>query len=158
MIRGSTELSGPLDRRQVRHRAGVGHRYLPAAAAPPGDVRVQRGAHHPRRRRRMPADRAPGRPGPGEGLGDKFLRRVLVTDADQDGEEALILGPAVELREVQSLGSHTPSTHNWHAPVTWLVPARESDGALNTGKTPTLNPGWPGEPGHVGHGQGLASH
>ena len=132
---------GLVDCRQVRHRAGVWHRYLPAATAPPGDVRIQRGAHHPCPWRRMPADRAPGRPGPGEGLGHKILRRVVVTDAHQHGQEAFVLGPSVELRKVQSLSSHTPSTHSWHAPVTWLVPARAPDGALNTGKTPTLNPG-----------------
>ena len=67
----------------------------------------------------MPADRAPGRPGPGEGFGHKFLRRVLVIDTHQDGQEAFILGPAVELRKVQSFSSHTPSTHDRRAPVTW---------------------------------------
>jgi hypothetical protein len=58
----------------------------------------------------MPADRAPGCTGPGECLGDKLLRRVLVADADHDGAEALIPGPAVELREVRSLGSRTHSS------------------------------------------------
>jgi hypothetical protein len=33
---------------QVRDRAGIGHWYLTAAAPPPRDVRVQRGAYHPR--------------------------------------------------------------------------------------------------------------
>jgi len=64
-------------------------------SAPPGDVRVQRGADDPRRRNRVPADRAPGRPRPGEGLGDKVLRRIPVTDAHQHGAETVVLGRAV---------------------------------------------------------------
>jgi hypothetical protein len=46
-----------------------------SAAAPPGDVHVQRGANHPRSWCRMPADRAPRGPGPGKGLGDNLLGR-----------------------------------------------------------------------------------
>ena len=103
---------GAIARRQVCNRAGVGHRYLPVAAPPPGDVRIQRGEDHPRQRRRMPADGAPRCTGPGEGLVHKVLRRVLIAHADQDGAEAVIPGSAVKLREVQSLGSHTYSTHN----------------------------------------------
>ena len=68
----------------------------------------------------MPAHRAPGRPGAGKGLGDKLLRRVLITDTDQDGEQAFILGTAVELREVRSLGTHAYTTRNRCALVTWL--------------------------------------
>lgn len=54
-------------------------------------------------------------PAPGErceSLVNKILRRTQVTDAHQDSAQAIILRPAVELREVQSLGSHTYSTHN----------------------------------------------
>jgi hypothetical protein len=100
-------VGGDLGRRRVCHQARVGHRDFPAVAPPPGDVRVQRGADHPRRRGRMPADGAPRRQGPGEGLVNKILRAVPVTDADQDSAQALIGGSAVELREVQPLGSHT---------------------------------------------------
>ena len=103
----------------VREHAGVGQRHLPAVAPPPGHVRVQRGTDHPRRRRRMPADRAPARPRPGKGLGHQILRRVPVADAHQDGEQALIFGPAVELREVRSAGSHAHLTHGGRAAVTW---------------------------------------
>jgi hypothetical protein len=67
---------------------------------------------------RVPADRRPGRPGPGEGLGHQVLRRVPVTDTHQDGEQALILDFAVEVGEVRSLGSHTLSTRNRCPPVT----------------------------------------
>jgi hypothetical protein len=63
----------------------------------------------------MPADGAPRCTGPGEGLVHKVLRRILIAHADQDGAEAVIPGSAVELREVQSLGSHTYSTHNARA-------------------------------------------
>jgi hypothetical protein len=41
-----------------------------------------------------------------------LLRGVQVADADQDRAQAIIPGLAVELREVQLLGSHTYSTHN----------------------------------------------
>jgi len=56
----------------------------------------------------MLADRAPGRTGPRESLSHQILRRVLIPDADQDGAQALVLRPPVELREVQLLRSHTP--------------------------------------------------
>ena len=107
--------------RQVRDRAGICQRHLPAAAAPPGDVRVQRGADHPRRRHRMPAHRAPGRPRSSEGLGNKLLRRVSVTDTHQDAAEAVILSRAVELRELHPFGSHARSTHNQRTPLTWPI-------------------------------------
>lgn len=61
----------------------------------------------PRRRRRMPADLPPRCAGPRESLINKILCRVLITDAHQNRAEALIPGSAVELREVQPLGSHT---------------------------------------------------
>ena len=48
----------------------------------------------------MPADRAPGGKRPGEGLVDQILGGVPVTDADQDGAEAIITGFAVELSPV----------------------------------------------------------
>ena len=54
----------------------------------------------------MPADLPPRGARPGESLINKLLRRVTVTDAHQNGAEALIPGSAVELREVQPLGSH----------------------------------------------------
>ena len=57
-------------------------------------------------------DGAPGGAGPGEGLGDKLLRAVLVTDDDQDRAQAVVPGTPVELREVQALGSHAYSTRN----------------------------------------------
>jgi hypothetical protein len=71
------------------------------------DIRIQRGADHPRRRRRMPADLPPRCAGPRESLINKILCRVLITDAHQNRAEALIPGSAVELREVRPLGSHT---------------------------------------------------
>jgi len=64
------------------------------------------------RRRRMLAGRPPRCPGPGEGLIHKILRQVPVADADQNGKQARILGRAVELREVQPVGSHARITHN----------------------------------------------
>jgi len=107
MIRGSTKLSDvpPIsDRSATAPGSGTDtsrrrrrHRETPE---------VQRGTHHPGLRRRMPADAAPGCPGPRKGLVHKFPCRVLVTNAEQDGAEALIGGAAVELREVQSPGSH----------------------------------------------------
>lgn len=78
-----------------------------ATAPPPRDIRIQRGADHPRRRRRIPADLPPRCAGPRESLINKILCRVLITDAHQNRAEALIPGSAVELREVQPLGSHT---------------------------------------------------
>jgi hypothetical protein len=51
----------------------------------------------------MLADRAPRRTGPGEGLVNKFLCRVLITDTRHDGAQAFIGGPAVEIREIQWL-------------------------------------------------------
>jgi len=70
-------------------------------------MRVQRDTDHPRDWRRVSADGAPRCARPGEGLVNKILRRIQVTDAHQDSAQAIILGPAVELREVRSLGSHT---------------------------------------------------
>ena len=96
----------PVSARQVREPARIGDRHFPAAAPPPGNVLIQRGADHPRRRRRMPADLPPRCARPGESLINKLLRRVRVTDAHQNRAEALIPGSAVELREVQPLGSH----------------------------------------------------
>ena len=104
-----------LSRRPVCQHARVGDRYFPTAATPPGDVQVQRGAHHPRRGRRVPADGAPGGIRPGEGLGDKLLRAVLITDDDQDRAQAVVPGTPGELREVQALGSHAYSTRNWRS-------------------------------------------
>src|SRR4029077_4118800 len=123
---GAAQMSLNRARRDAEHPRGavgveVRHRDLPAAAPPPGDVRVQRGTYHPRPWCRMPADRAPRCPRPGKGLSHKLLRQVPVTDAHQHGEQALVLGRAVELREVQSLAHHALSTHNHRAPVTWLV-------------------------------------
>lgn len=40
------------------------------------------------------------------------MRRVLVADHDQDRAEAAVPGSAVELPEVQALGSRTLPTHN----------------------------------------------
>ena len=51
-------------------------------------------------------------PRPGEGLVDKILCHIPVADVHQHGEQARILGLAVELREVQLLGSHVYITHN----------------------------------------------
>ena len=48
------------------------------------------------RRHRVPADRAPGRPRPRKGLGDKVLRRIPVTDAHHHGAETVVLGRAVK--------------------------------------------------------------
>jgi hypothetical protein len=36
----------------------------------------------------MPADFAPGRPGPGERLGDQLLRQLPITDAGEHGAQA----------------------------------------------------------------------
>jgi hypothetical protein len=85
----------------------------------------------------MPADRAPRRKSTGEGLVNKILRHVPVTDADQDSAEAIIRGSAVELREVQPLGSHTHLTHNRRAGTTWLVSAPRVPGApISFGRIP----------------------
>src|SRR5262249_59328418 len=108
----------PADRGQIRNRTRVWYRYLTPAPPPPGEVRVQRGADHPRPGRWMPADRAPRGPGARKGLCYKVLRRIPVTGTHHDREQAFILGSAVELREVQSLAPHTQSTHSWRAPVT----------------------------------------
>jgi hypothetical protein len=112
MILESTGLSAAADHERFRDHAGIWHRYLPAVAPPPGDMYVQRDTDHPRNRRRVFADGAPRCTRPGEGLVNKILRRIQVTDAHQDSAQAIILGLAIELREVQSLGSHTYSTHN----------------------------------------------
>src|SRR2546430_8456130 len=48
------------------------------------------------------------------------MSSVPVADAHQDGAVALAFGRAVELREVQPLGSHNQSTHNRRARTTWL--------------------------------------
>jgi hypothetical protein len=58
-----------------------------------------RGADHPCRRGRVHANGPPGRARPGEGLSDKLLRGVPVTDADQDRAKAVIPlnGPPVLL-------------------------------------------------------------
>ena len=98
--------------RQVRNQPGVRHRHLPAPPPPPRDVRVQRGADHPRCRRWMPADRPPRRPRTGKGLVHDVLRHVLVADTNQDRTQTSIPGPLVELGEVRSLVSHTYLTHN----------------------------------------------
>src|SRR5262249_4956196 len=159
------------DRGPVRDRAWVGERYLPATAPPPGHVRVQRGPDHPRRRRRMPADRAPARPRPGDGLGHQVLRGVPVADAPQDGEQALIFGPAVELREVRPVGFHALPTHDGIAAVTWrrgrVSPAciaslvrparwRESGGPAGLGERPPWNPPVASGPVPPSPGRGLA--
>jgi hypothetical protein len=98
--------------KRVRNPVRVWHRYLSAAAAPPGDVRVQRGSDFPRCRGRMPADRPPRRPSTGKGFVHKVLRRVFVANTDQYLAEAYIPGLPVELREVRLMGFHTYSTRN----------------------------------------------
>jgi hypothetical protein len=80
-LRINRVLGGCCGGRPVCQHARVRDRHLPAAA-PPGDVQVQRGAHHPRRRRRVPADGAPGGTSAGEGLGDKLPRAVPIADDD----------------------------------------------------------------------------
>ena len=73
MIRGSTESSAALSSgAQVRHRARIGYRYLPATAPPAGKCRVQRGADHPRDWCRMPAHRAPAEPSAGQRPGQRL--------------------------------------------------------------------------------------
>src|SRR5580704_14514863 len=114
-------VGGPADHERFRDHAGVWHRYLPAVAPPPGDMCVQRDTDHPRNWCRMSADVAPRCTRPGEGLVNKILRRIQVTDAHQYGAQAIILRPAVELREVQSLGSHIYSTYNRPPGTTRLV-------------------------------------
>jgi hypothetical protein len=94
-VAGGTAKGGP-----VRDEGEVSDRHLAATASPARYPGVQRRPHHPSRRGRMSADRRPRRPRPGEGLGNKVLRGVPVADTEQDGEQALILGSAVELREV----------------------------------------------------------
>jgi hypothetical protein len=92
----------------------------------------------------MPADRPPGRPGPGERLVHKLLRHILVTDADQDAAKALICGYAIELREVQPLGSHTYPTPSRPFFIT-LNPAAspdQADLALTTFLLKILTPGF----------------
>ena len=93
----------------------------------------------------MPADGAPRRTGSGECLVHQILRGVGVTDADQDGAQALIPAAAVELREVRSLGCHTYSTHNacrrptaWDCvlPVTYLT--NLADQSYGCGVTPEV--------------------
>ena len=96
-------------------------------APPPGDIRVQRGADHPRCRSRMPGNRPPRCPGPGNGFGHQILRPVLVTDTSQDSAKALIPGLPVELREVQLLGSHIHLTHD--QPDVADTARAQSDGA-----------------------------
>ena len=56
---------------------------------------------------------------PGQGLVNEIPRRVQVTDADQDGAEALICRPSVEFREVQWWGSQRLRAE---APVPWPWP------------------------------------
>ena len=55
-------------------------------------------------------------------LAHRVLRRVPVASTHQDGEQALIFEFAVELGEVQSLGSQPLSTRSRFTPVTWLEP------------------------------------
>lgn len=52
----------------------------------------------------------------------------------RDGAEALIPEPAVELREVQSLGAHTYSTHNFGRPPTWFVVDHGGRGFMLNGR------------------------
>src|SRR6201996_2305537 len=49
------------------------------------------------------ADPRPGPPGPGESIGDQLLRGALIADADQHGDQVLVLDRAVELRDAPSL-------------------------------------------------------
>jgi hypothetical protein len=77
------------------------------------------------------------------------MRRVLVADHDQDRAEAVVPGPAVELPEVQALGSHTCSTHNRRPCVSttattarpgryspWSHPRRDGRGIIPDGGDP----------------------
>jgi len=114
---------------KVRNRGRVWHQHLPAVAPPPGDIRVQRGADHPRCRSRMSANRPPRCPGAGEGFGHQILRPVLVTDTNQDNAKALIPGLPVELCEVQLLGSHTHLTHK-HPDAADTARAQSDDAEL----------------------------
>jgi hypothetical protein len=152
-------IGGGPGRSRARDHPRVWHRDLPAAPAPPGDVRVQRGTDHPRRRCRMPADGAPRSKGPGEGLVNKILRRVPVTDADQDSAEAIICGSSVEFREVQALGSHTHVTHHRRAGTTWLVSAAPRSVCPVLRSALAVFPGASASPGHTAASKALpASH
>jgi hypothetical protein len=75
----------------------------------------------------VPADGAPRREGAGERLVHQVLRRVLIADADNDSAQAVIRGSAVELREVQLLGSSTYLTHNRWAADYYLARALLAD-------------------------------
>src|SRR5215469_3987411 len=66
----------------------------------------------------MAESRMPGCPRPGICLSHELLSQVPLTHAHEDRAQAVILGPAVEVREVESLVSHTRSTHSEPAPHT----------------------------------------
>src|SRR5215472_5963632 len=89
----------------------AGQCQLPAVPPPPGNMRVERGAHDPGPRRRMLAYLPPRRPGPGEGLRDQVLGQLPVAHADQHNPQAIIPGRRVELRELLPVILHTPYTH-----------------------------------------------
>src|SRR5579859_8188995 len=132
-------LGGCGSRGPVCQHARVGDRYFPAAAPPPGDVQVQRGAHHPRCGRRVPADGAPGGAGPGEGLSNKLLGAVLITDDDRDRAQAVVPETPVELGEVQALGSHAYPTRNRCSRDYPAQPGNPWDGGRKLTRKPYLS-------------------
>jgi len=90
------------DRLRARRRRCVvaSQRHFPAAATPPGDTRVERGAHHPGARGWVLADGAPGHQGPDEALGDQVLGQMTVAHARQHGPQTGILAGLVEPGEL----------------------------------------------------------
>jgi len=84
----------------------IGQRQLTCAAAPPRRPGIERGAHHPRPRRRMAADLPPGRPGPGDRLGDLILGEPHVAGAGGNRPQARIPARLEELGEPRLVMAH----------------------------------------------------
>jgi hypothetical protein len=98
----------------------VGQGHFPPAATPPRDVRVQRGAHHPRARCWVLAYLPPRHPRAGESLCHQILGQVAVTHVHQDDPQTVIPGGRVELSEVEPFLFHIPFTRQRPDPFTPL--------------------------------------
>jgi hypothetical protein len=89
-------------------------------AAPPGHVRIQRGAHDPCPRYLQLAYLPPRHPRPGVRLRDQVVGQVPVTDVEQHDPQAVIAGGLIELREFHWSLLHTPYTHHRADPFSRL--------------------------------------
>jgi hypothetical protein len=70
--------------------------------------------------------------------GPRLSAPAAVADVHQDGEQARILGLAVELREIQPLGSHAHITHNHRPGTTRLRQTPSRDGSGQTAQIGSL--------------------